>query len=97
MTTESVSRSVYTVPPVYTARRRRDALGMSGTIVLYAPLILMLRPGAARPGRANHHELRSPILPAGATGVARQVASTRVPVSLTVYYEADPFILRRAG
>ena len=29
-------------PPVDTARRRRDALGMSGTIVLYAPLILML-------------------------------------------------------
>ena len=36
-------------------------------------------------------------MPAGATGVAPQVASTRVPVSLTVYYEADPFILRRAG
>ena len=42
-------------------------------------------------------ELRSPSLPAGATGVAPQVASTRVPVPLTVYYEADPFILRRAG
>ena len=90
-------RSVFTVPPVHTARRRRDALGMSGTIVLYAPLILKLWPGAARPGRADHRELRSPILPAGATGVAPQVASTRVPVSLTVYYEADPFILRRAG
>ena len=35
-------------------------------------------------------------MPAGATGVAPQVASTRV-VSLTVYDEADPFILRRAG
>ena len=42
VTTDSVSRSVFTVPPVYTARRRRDALGMSGKIVLYAPLILML-------------------------------------------------------
>ena len=55
------------------------------------------RPGAARPGRADHRELRSPILPAGATGVAPQVASTRVPVPLTVYYDADPFILSRAG
>ena len=27
---------------VYNARRRRAALGMSGTIVLYAPLFLML-------------------------------------------------------
>ena len=42
VTTDYASRSVFTVPPVYTARRRRDALGMSGTIVLYAPLILML-------------------------------------------------------
>ena len=42
LTTDSVSSSVFTVPPVHTARRRRDALGMSGTIVLYAPLILML-------------------------------------------------------
>ena len=42
------------------------------------------RPGAARPGRADHRELRSPSLPAGATGVAPQVASTRVPVPLTL-------------
>ena len=55
------------------------------------------RPGAARSGRADHRELRSPSLPAGATGVAPQVASTRVPVPLTVYYEADPLILRRVG
>ena len=89
LTTDSVSHTVFTVPPVYTARHRRDALGMSGTIVLHAPLILMLC--------ADLRELRSPILPAGATGVAPRVASTRVPVSLTVYYEADPFILRRAG
>ena len=49
------------------------------------------------PGRADHRELRSPRLSAGANGVAPQVASTRVPVPLTVYYEADPFILRSAG
>ena len=77
---------------------RMHYLGMSGTTALYAPLILMdRRPGAGRPGRADHRELRSPGLPAGTTGVAPQVASTRVPVPMTVYYEADPFILRRAG
>ena len=75
---------MFIVPPIYTARRRRDALGMSGTIV---PHVMT--------GRRAGAPISNPA--SGATGVAPQVASTRVPVSLTVYYEADPFILRRAG